>query len=423
MRKPIWHPTAGLRFIGRAALIMSVPALVAACQDNPLSNEEMAMARNLALQSLRPLPDDPSNRFAENERAVEFGRELFFDTRLSLDGKVSCASCHQPDNQFQDGTPLAVGLSTNVRRTMPIAGAQWGAWFFWDGRKDSQWSQALGPLENPVEHALTRTDIVKRVLADYPDSYSALFGDPPQPDDWPDNASPLLVGEPRQNWMTMSKEEQMTVNTAFANIGKAIAAYERTLLPQENRFDRFIAALSEGRTPEDDEEFSEREIAGFRVFIGKGRCTHCHSGPRMTDDFFHNTGVPHSEAVGAVDFGRAAMVDWILRDPFSCLGDYSDAEPGQCRELRFMSTDVKLFEGAFKTPTLRGVSTRPPYMHAGQIATLEQVVEHYNEAPDPFSDVPDINGEIVPHGRHSDTVPLSLSEKEKVDLAAFLRTL
>src|SRR5690606_15553813 len=107
---------------------------------------------SLSIKSLPPLPPDPSNRYGDDPRAAALGHQLFFDTRLSANGKVSCATCHDPGRDFQDGLPLAVGVGTNTRRTMPIAGTAYSPWMFWDGRKDSQWSQALGPLESPVEH-------------------------------------------------------------------------------------------------------------------------------------------------------------------------------------------------------------------------------------------------------------------------------
>ena len=99
---------------------------------------------------------DPSNRVSRNASAVDLGKRLFFDTRLSSTSKVSCATCHLPEREFQDGTPLASGVGTTNRRTMPIIAAAYSPFLFWDGRKDSLWSQALGPLESPVEHGGTR---------------------------------------------------------------------------------------------------------------------------------------------------------------------------------------------------------------------------------------------------------------------------
>ena len=116
------------------------------------SAQERETLRSLALASLGPLPKDPSNRVADDPRAAALGHRLFFDARLSGNGRVSCATCHVPDREFQDGIALAEGVGTTARRTMPVAGTAHSPWLFWDGRADSQWAQALGPLESAVEH-------------------------------------------------------------------------------------------------------------------------------------------------------------------------------------------------------------------------------------------------------------------------------
>ena len=102
----------------------------------------------MSLAELEPLPRDPTNRVADDPRAADLGRRLFFDTRLSSNGRVACSTCHQPDRGFQDGTALATGVGITARRTMPIAGMARSPFLFWDGRKDSLWAQALGPLES-----------------------------------------------------------------------------------------------------------------------------------------------------------------------------------------------------------------------------------------------------------------------------------
>ena len=121
------------------------------------STADREMLRSLSLASLGPVPADRSNRYADDTSAARLGQRLFFDTRLSGNGKVSCATCHIASRDFQDGTPLAHGVGTTNRRTMPIAGTAHSPWMFWDGRTDSQWAQALGPLESAVEHGGDRT--------------------------------------------------------------------------------------------------------------------------------------------------------------------------------------------------------------------------------------------------------------------------
>jgi cytochrome c peroxidase len=154
---------------------------------------------------------------------------------------------------------------------------------------------------------------------------------------------------------------------------------------------------------------SEQEIAGLRLFIGEGQCINCHNGPLLTDNHFHNTGVPAVPDLPE-DSGRADGARLVLEDEFNCLGPYSDAEPEDCDELRFMSAEGHELLRAFKTPSLRGAATRPPYMHAGQIETLEEVLDHYASAPE------------APAG-HSELRPLELTEEERAQLVAFLATI
>jgi cytochrome c peroxidase len=412
-----------MRFFTVIALLLVFPGLGLAQSERSLSPSELLEASRLSLTSLQLLPADPTNRFADDPKAATLGKALFFDTRLSANGQVACASCHQPETGFQDGLALAEAVFRGNRRTMPLSGVQWGAWFFWDGRKDSQWSQALEPFENQSEHALTRADVTQIVLSLYKDEYEAVFGKAPDTSSWPQDATPFLPGDRLARWQAASPQDRDAIDGVYANIGKAIAAFERTLLPVENRFDRYVAAIMGGREPPPQDKLGDSELEGFRLFIGKARCATCHSGARLTDDFFHATGVPFSPNVAFVDFGRAAVLNYVRTDRFNCAGPHSDAPAQSCRELRFMARDPKVFEGAFKTPSLRGVANRPPYMHAGQIATLEDVIDHYDQAPDPYSAVPDINGNIVPHGRHTELQPLALTSQEKAALLDFLKAL
>src|SRR4029079_3758010 len=140
------------------------------------SSEERAMLASLTLTKLEPLPRDPSNRVADDTAAASLGRALFLDTNLSANGKVACATCHLPTRDFQDDTPLAHGVGVTSRRTMPIAGTAHSPWLFWDGRSDSQWSQALGPLESAVEHGGTRAQYAHVVAEQYRERYEAVFG-------------------------------------------------------------------------------------------------------------------------------------------------------------------------------------------------------------------------------------------------------
>ncbi|MFN3305345.1 MAG: cytochrome-c peroxidase [Roseateles sp.] len=123
--------------------------------------DELAVLDSLRLARLPPQPADPSNAVERQPAAVALGRRLFEDARLSRNGAVSCRSCHDPARQFQDGLPVSRGIATGTRRAMPIVGAGHATWLFWDGRKDSLWAQALGPLEDPLEHGLNRTRLAR----------------------------------------------------------------------------------------------------------------------------------------------------------------------------------------------------------------------------------------------------------------------
>lgn len=384
-------------------------ALLSGCGGEQFSEADKADIASLSLSSLPPLPADLTNRHADDPAAADLGSTLFFDQRMSPGGGVSCATCHLSDRQFQDDLPLAEGVSLGNRRTMPLAGVVWGPWFFWDGRRDSLWSQALVPLEDPREHGGTRTFYAHFVAGHYADAYVEIFGPLPDLSSLPGHAGPFGSEREKAAWAAMTPQQQEDVNRVFSNIGKAMAAFERTIAPEETRFDRFAGALSDGRKPEGDETLTPEEIAGLRLFIGKADCASCHAGPRLTDDSFHNTGVPLVAGLPE-DIGREAAVKEVEADPFNCFGSHSDAGPEACGELRFMVRDDPRLTRAYKPPSLRGAATRPPYMHSGQFGTLEEVVDHYNLAP------------AAPSGE-TELHPLGLSVRERQQLVAFLKTL
>jgi cytochrome c peroxidase len=215
-------------------------------KQRPWSEEETRLVLSLGLASLPALPADPSNAVADGPDAASFGKALFFDNRFSANNEVSCGSCHLPERQFQDDLPRAKGVGDTARRTMPIAGTAHSPWLFWDGRKDSQWAQALGPLESAVEHGTDRAYIVHLIGAHYADQYAALFGPLPTLDAVQNHASPNGLGAVLDNWLGLDEEQAEAVNRVFANVGKAIAAYERTITPQPSRFDAYVDRLAAG---------------------------------------------------------------------------------------------------------------------------------------------------------------------------------
>jgi cytochrome c peroxidase len=397
-----------------AALLLGLPLhphserAGAASSPHDWSEAEMRAMEALWLGNLPPLPDDPSNAHDTDPRAAAWGRTVFHDVRFSANGQVSCATCHPKDKSFQDGLPRGRGVGIADRRTMPLIAVAYNDWFFWDGRKDSAWSQALAPIENPVEHGISRSVTYKLVRDHYREKYEALFGPfPPIEAELPDLARPTdEKTKANELWMSLDQPVRDTVNQVFANTGKAVAAFVRTILPGPSRFDRYVAALRDGDDAKAAELFNAAEARGLRLFIGEAGCTNCHTGPRLTNDAFHDTGVnelPGSE----YDRGRAGGIPQVLHDPFNCLGDYSDAGKGDCLEVRFMDKDTSKYTQAFKTPSLRNVSVRPPYMHAGQLETIAEVLEFYRD-----------EAETNPELDHAD-----LSDRDLADLEAFLATL
>jgi cytochrome c peroxidase len=387
------------------------------------SVQDRAVLASLSLKQLPAAPLDASNAVERLPAAIALGQRLFNDARFSSNGAVSCASCHDPQKQFQDGLPVGRGVGTGSRRAMPIVGAGYGSWQFWDGRKDSLWAQALGPLEDAVEHGGNRTRCVHLVAEHYRKEYEALFKPMPSSDGLPKDAGPKGSADEQAAWAAMGVRQRDDVSRVFANIGKAIAAYEKSLQHEPSRLDRYVDAVLAG-DPAAPGMLQANEVRGLRLFIGKAQCVSCHNGPLFTDQQFHNTGVPPRNAA-LPDRGRAAATAQVRGDEFNCLGRFSDAQPQQCQELRFMVSDDPALEGAFKTPGLRGVAQRPPYMHAGQFNTLEQVVRHYVLAPHAAVGHSELTHRHAGAGvaKPAERAPIELSEAELADLVSLLGTL
>jgi len=384
---------------------------------------ELGVLASLRLSELPPTPKDPSNAVEASPAAIELGRRLFNDARFSRNGAVSCATCHDPSKQFQDGLPVGRGVGTGSRRAMPIVEAGHSPWLFWDGRKDSLWSQALGPLEDSVEHGGNRTRYAQLIGEFYRSEYDAVFETMPNLGTLPGDAAPNGTEAERTAWQAMDERTRKNISRVFANMGKAIAAYEKSLHHEASRLDRYVDGVVTG-DPVGVEMLNPNEVKGLRLFIGKAQCVSCHNGPLLTDQHFHNTGVPPRD-IAQPDRGRAAATAKVAKDEFNCLGPFSDAKPQQCQELRFMVSDDPALEGAFKTPSLRDVVLRPPYMHAGQFTTLEEVVRHYVKAPHAavgHSELTHTHPGTTKAG-HAERAPIELSEIEIKDLVSFLGTL
>jgi len=292
-----------------------------------------------AANPLKPIPDpplgiggeaNPPAKLTDLENAptpetVRLGRWLFFDTRLSMDDSVSCASCHRPENGFSEPTATSTGIEGQVggRKAPSFLNAAWATkpHFFWDGRASSLEEQAGGPMINPIEMGMSDHDVVIKKLRGIP-GYAKYFKE--------------AFGS-----------EEITID----RVTKAIADYERTRMSGNSPWDRWRAG--------DDDAVSDDVKKGHRLFHGNAFCNNCHKGPNFSDYDFHNLGVGWDEE----------------KKEFADVG-------------RFAVTEKEDDKGAFKTPGLRDVSKRAPYMHDGSVENLTEVVKLYVKGgiPNPHLD-------------------------------------
>jgi len=377
-----------------AALALLAPiaparAPAAAPPDAP-ALDEREIRRVLSHGPWPPPPArDPSNRASGNPDAIALGQILFFDPRLSAGGTVACATCHVPDRGWTDGRAQAVGLAPLHRNTPTVLDAAGRRWFAWDGRADSLWSQSVKPILEPREMAASPAHVAAVVRRD-PDlacRYARAFGEPPA--------------------ATTEAEAERTL----VNAGKALAAFVETLVSGRAPFDDFRDALARGDRPA--RAYPPAALRGLRIFVGRGNCRFCHTGPAFTNGEFHDVGVPFMAAPGQVDGGRHEGIKALRADRFNLLGPYSDDATGAAAaKTRNVELHHETF-GQFKTPSLRSLTRTAPYMHDGRYATLRDVVRHYSELDEE---------RIHVHGEQL-LRPLRLSPSEVDDLVAFLETL
>jgi cytochrome c peroxidase len=371
--------------------------------------DELITIKSLSLSSLPSLLPDKSNRVADDPRAVALGHKLFFDQRFSADGKVSCASCHMPELNFQDARAHGRGIAETRRRTQSIVGSAYFHWFFWDGRKDSQWSQALAPMEHADEQGGDRAQFAHLVAEHYRAEYQDLFGALPDLSRTPPHASPVGEASTRAAWAKLSPADQNSISRVYANLGKALAAYQRQLLPGRSRFDEYADALAQNDLPHASQIFTADERAGLKLFIGKANCIACHNTPLFSDDDFHNTGVPQN-IESEYDLGRAEGAVENFADEFKCWSEYSDDSRRDCPHLRYMQARAGSLTGAFKTPSLRKTQYVSPFMHNAWYTNLREILDHYNRAP------------AATIGQ-TELQPLHLTPTEPAHLESFLHTL
>jgi cytochrome c peroxidase len=352
---------------------------------SPLSNDDIP--RILAHGPWPPPPvRDPSNRVSGQPAAIAFGATLFHDARLSRDGTLACASCHQPARGFSDGLPQAIGLQPGTRNTLSLSNVGQQRWFGWDGANDNLWAQSLRPLLEAREmgSSLSRLAATLRSQSDLRDGYRKAFGDAPGEDD-----------------------ERVAVDAA-----KALAAFQETLVSPRTPFDEFRDAVARGDR-QAAAAYPAAAQRGLALFLGRGRCYVCHVGPNFSNGEFADIGRPFFIGRGQVDPGRYGGIQALQRSRFTLLGPFNDdATRSSAIGTRHVLLEHRHF-GEFKVPSLRNLAHTAPYMHDGSLKTLRAVLRHYSELDE---DRLHADGERI-------LVPLRLSEGETEDLLAFLDSL
>ncbi len=349
--------------------------------EQELTQAELSQATGLS--PLPALPADPTNAWADVPGAAHLGQFLFFDTRLSGTGEFSCATCHDPEHGFSDEKQLSEATGTTGRHAPTALNSAFQDFLFWDGRADSLWCQALGPLEDAGEQATTRLAVAQLGTedADLSMAYAQVFGAAPDLSDtarFPAEGKPV-AGEPDHPhavaWASMTTDDQEIVNEIFVHVGKAIAAYERKLIRGDAPFDAWVAEAGAGN-PESN-LVSKEAKAGLSLFLGEGNCILCHSGPLFSNKAFHNIGLADRDWLTPFDNGRFNGISSLLDNPFNGRGRFSDDTEAGSLKIDHLVQGIEQL-GAYKTPSLRNLPDTAPYMHGGHFETLTEVVESYS---------------------------------------------
>jgi cytochrome c peroxidase len=314
-------------------------------------------------------PVDATNEKADDAAAAALGKLLFNDTSLSPSNTVSCATCHDFTKGTSDGLQQSEGVQKVDRNAPSIALASFSRWQFWDGRADSLWAQATGPFEAPKEFGSSRLFVAHQIYANYKSQYEAVWTKYPLPD-LTDNVRFPASGMPGvAAYDAMAQADKDAVTRILANVAKSIAAFERTIRVQPNKLDTYVGG--------DFTALSSDEKKGLAAFIKVG-CMQCHWGPRLTDDAFHNTRFPTGRQDQAADRGRIDVVSNVLTGEFISQSAYSDAPAPHSGTSHLVANNALL--GAFKTPTLRGITETAPYGHGGIELTFLDVTKLYSTA-------------------------------------------
>lgn len=382
-----------------------------------LTEAEAQLAREMS--PMPPMPASPTNDYADDPAAATLGQKFYFEVDwagpLQMDsdlgaagdtGKVSCFSCHD-DRTFGSADNVGVGSSFHPRHAPGSVNAAWyaEAGYTWRGRFDVMWALPRAVFEAGAIYNSSRLRVAHVVFEQYRAEYDAVFGDHPLPDladmaRFPETGKP---GDP--SWDGMAPADQEAVNRVLANVGKALEAYQRTLQSTESEFDRWVAGSG---------SISESAQRGFALFVGDANCVMCHSGPFFTDQSYRNLGLEQTGPnAPATDGGRFDAVGAIAGDPFNGIGAYSDDPSAGQPFIDDIEPQTDALMGQFRVPTVRNAAVSAPFMHAGQLATLQAVIDLYDEGGGP-----------APTGMLDPVLaPLGLSAADKADLIAFIESL
>ena len=333
-----------------------------------------------------PQERDPTNRVSRVPEAIAFGRSLFFEPRFSPSGYVSCVACHQPDRSFTDNLTRARGLAPVDRNAVALQNLRLLRQYGWGGASDSLWMASLRPILDAREigGSAEKVAFVIETGDGVACRYRAAFGADPFGQD---------------------------AETVLVNVGKALAPYQETLVTGRTPFDDFRDAMARGDPAPPAYPLAAQR--GLKIFVGRGNCFACHSGPNFTDGAFRATGVPPFAGQRAPDTGRYAGSMTLRFSRFNLLGRYNDdATRKSAQATREVKVDPR-DRGKWRTPSLRNVAVTAPYLHNGIAVTLYDVVRRYAKtgAPQPYID-----------DEHK-VRRVDLSDRDIEELVAFLGTL
>jgi cytochrome c peroxidase len=391
------------------------------------------LAKVRTLLPLPAVPADTTNMYADNAAAATLGQRLFFDKRYSGalviaddgtngglgmmgdTGKISCASCHAGrglDDRRSIPGNVSLGADFLTRNSLPLVNSSFYGWTNWAGRFAAQWELPIAVVENAKNMNGDRMRVVHLIFDKYKADYEAVFGGTLDaaistdtvrfPPSAKPKASATAVDGP---WEMMTAADREIATRIYVNFAKALEAYMRKLVSRNAPLDRFVAG--------DVDALGDDEIRGLKLFVGSAGCIGCHGGATLSDGKFHNIGVgqtgPH---VPASDNARFADITSLLGAAVNVDSVWSDDRTSG-RLTGLTATPGDETKGQFRTPSLRGIAETAPYMHAGQLATLEEVIAFYDRGGDA----------AVVGTKDPNMVPLGLSTRDRADLAAFLRTL